>query len=109
MKKMICLFLLLPALVQAQFNYITNGGNIIITGYTGSGGAAVIPDSINGYPVTSIGGNAFYMRDVMASLAIGTDGTSIGSSAFENCTGLTNMTIPNSLPTNGEDAFHWCV
>src|ERR1035437_9972953 len=109
MKKMICLFLLLPTLVQAQFNYITNGGNIIITGYTGSGGAVVIPASINGYPVTSIGGNAFYMRDFITSLTIGTNVTSIGSSAFENCTGLTNMTIPNSVTTIGDDAFHWCV
>jgi hypothetical protein len=105
----VCLFLLLPAVVQAQFNYITNGGNIIITGYTGSGGAVVIPNMTNGYPVTSIGGNAFYMRGFITSLTIGTNVTSIGSSAFENCTGLTNITIPNSVTTIGDDAFHWCV
>ncbi len=108
MKKMICLFLLLPAVVQAQFNYITNNGSIIITGYTGSGGAVVIPATTNGYPVTSIGGNAFYMRGYITSLTIGTNVTSIGSSAFENCTGLTNIMIPNSVTTIGDDAFHWC-
>ena len=108
MKKMICLFLLLPAVVQAQFNYITNSGNIIITGYTGSGGEVVIPDMTNGLPVTGIGANAFYMRGLITSLTIGTNVTSIGSGAFENCTGLTNITIPNSVISIGDDAFHWC-
>ena len=59
MKKIICLFLLLPAVVQAQFNYITNSGNIIITGYTGSDSVVVIPDRTNGLPVTGIGASAF--------------------------------------------------
>ena len=108
MKKMLCLFLLLPAVVQAQFNFITNNGSITITGYTGSGGAVVIPATTNGYPVTSIGGSAFYMRGFITSLTIGTNVTSIGSSAFENCTGLTNITIPNSVTSIGDDAFHWC-
>jgi Integrase core domain len=38
----------------------TNDDNTItITGYTGSDGAVVIPDTTNGYPVTSIGDGAF--------------------------------------------------
>ena len=34
--------------------------------------------------------------------------TSIGGSAFANCTGLTNVTIPNSVSTIGELAFAYC-
>jgi len=34
------------------------------------------------------------------SLTIGTNVTSIGSSAFENCTGLTNITIPTASPAS---------
>ena len=45
--------------VEAQFNYTTTNGTITITGYTGSGGAVTIPDTINGLPVTSIGDWAF--------------------------------------------------
>ena len=41
-------WLALPTLVQAQFTYTTNNGAITITGYTGSGGAVVIPATING-------------------------------------------------------------
>jgi hypothetical protein len=35
--------LALPVVGQAQFNYITNNGTVTITGYTGSGGAMIIP------------------------------------------------------------------
>ena len=51
--------LALPMLAQAQFTYTTNNGALTITGYTGSGGAVVIPAATNGYPVTSIGVDAF--------------------------------------------------
>lgn len=47
--------LALPDAVQAQFSYTTSGGKVTITGYTGSGGAVVIPSTISGLPVTSIG------------------------------------------------------
>lgn len=36
------------------------------------------------------------------------DVTSIGSSAFYDCTGLTSVTIPSSVTTIGEFAFHSC-
>ena len=53
--------LVLPAMVQAQFNTMVDyDGTIIITGYTGPGGAVKIPDTIGGRPVTSIGNGAFY-------------------------------------------------
>ena len=48
-----------PAVAQAQFTFATNNGTITITGYTGPGGAVTIPDTTNGYPVTSIGDYAF--------------------------------------------------
>ena len=36
--------------------------SIRITGYTGTGGAVVIPATINGMPVTEIWSNAFWGR-----------------------------------------------
>jgi hypothetical protein len=57
---LLLLLLTLPAVVQAQdYTYTTNNGAITITGYAGSGGAVTIPRTIDGRPVTSIGGSAF--------------------------------------------------
>ena len=39
----------------------------------------------------------------------GAEITSIGSSAFEGCTSLTSVTIPDSITTIGEDAFYECT
>src|SRR5258708_23541 len=78
--------LALPAVVQAQFNYTTNNGAITITGFTGPGGDVTIPDTINGLPVTSIGG-----------------------SAFDHCTSLTTVTIPNSVTSILDYAFYSCA
>ena len=35
--------------------------------------------------------------------------TSIGNKAFEYCSGLTSVTIPNSVTRIGEDAFAVCI
>src|ERR1035441_3172194 len=77
--------LVLPAAAQAQFNFTTNDGAITITGYTGPGGAVVIPSSTNGLPVTSIGDYAFYICPNLTSITIPSSVTSIGLSAFAAC------------------------
>jgi hypothetical protein len=103
------LLLALPAVVQAQFNYTTNQGTITITGYTGPGGPVIIPDTINGLPVTSIGDSAFFNRPSLTSITIPSSVTSIGDFAFFNGTSLTSVTIPNSVTSIGDDAFAFCA
>src|SRR5712672_3501673 len=45
--------------LQAQdFSYTNTNGTITITGYTGPGGNVIIPGTIDGLPVTSIGVSA---------------------------------------------------
>ena len=85
---LLLLLLALPAVVQAQFNYETNDGTIIITGYTGSATAVTIPDRINGLPVTRIGSDAFYECYKLTSVTIPNSVASIGDGAFDGCTGL---------------------
>ena len=50
---LLLLLLTLPAVVQAQFTFVTNNGALTITGYTGPGGAVIIPDTTNGLDRTS--------------------------------------------------------
>ena len=51
---LVLLLLMLPAVVQARFNFTTNNGTITITKYTGTGGDVTIPDTTNGLPFTSV-------------------------------------------------------
>ena len=106
---LLLLLLTLPAVVQAQFNYTTNNGAISITKYTGPGGAVTIPSSTNGYPVTSIGDQAFYGRNQVTSVTIPDSVTSIGAWAFENCSSLINVTLPGSLASLPHGVFLYCT
>jgi hypothetical protein len=100
---------MLPTAVQAQdYTFTTNNGAITITGYTGPGGVVTIPDTTNGYPVISIGNNAFQNKTSVASITMGTNVTSIGGSAFQDCAGMTNVTIGNSVTSIGDGAFIAC-
>ena len=103
------LVLTLPVELKAQFSYITNRGTITITGYSiGAGLNPVIPASINGYPVTSIGDKAFYNQTTILSVTIPDSVSYIGNDAFYYCLDLTNVTIPNSVTGIGISAFARC-
>ena len=71
-------------------------------------GAVVIPSTIWGLPVTSIGEEAFYGCDQLTSVTIPATVTSIGDSAFERCSGLTSVTIPETVTDIGDMAFLGC-
>ena len=58
--------------------------------------------------VTTIGESAFQDCTVLTSITIPNSVTTIGESAFAGCTGLTSITIPNSVTTIGNYAFHSC-
>jgi hypothetical protein len=104
------LFLVQSSDVIAQdYNYVTNSDNsITITGYTGSGGDATIPDAIDGLTVTSIRDGAFFGCTTLTSMTIPESVIVIGLQAFYNCTSLTNVTIPNSVTFIGDLAFWNC-
>jgi hypothetical protein len=108
-RMLLLLLLALPAVVQAQFNYTTSNGTITITGYTGPGGAVVIPATIDGLPVTRIEYYAFSGKTSLTSVTIPNDVTNIGSAAFESCTNLTSITIPGSVTIIGLGAFYSCT
>ena len=87
----------------------TSAGQVTVTGYTGSGGQLVIPSTINGFSVITIGPNAFNGSSNLTSVTIPTSVTSIGANAFNGCTSLTSITIPSSVTSIGSDAFEFCT
>ena len=59
--------------------------------------------------VTSIGTSAFSGCSGLTGITIPEGVTSIGSSAFSECTGLTSLTIPESVTSIGDSAFLGCI
>ena len=85
------------------------GENGKIYGWTGTGSNVVIPDQINGKPVTGIGYMAFVGHLKLVSVTIPNSVTSIGRDAFAGCWSLTSVTIPNSVTSIEGEAFRVCI
>ena len=88
-----------------------NGKTYPVTGIGGSAfygcsrlTSVTIPNS-----VTYIGDDAFYYCDKLTSVTIGNSVTSIGVEAFKNCSALTSVIIPNSVTSIGQSAFSGCT
>ena len=114
------------------YTYVVNDGKATIFAADESiGGDIVIPSSIGGYPVVSIGYGAFFKCNDLTSITIPDSVTSIedwafyecknlqsvaigsvvafiGKQAFFGCEKLKNITIPDSVTYIGDEAFSYC-
>ena len=106
---LICAALPLYAADLSDLTYDASDATVIITDCdTAASGALVIPETIKGKPVTSIGLSAFWDCTNLTSVIIPEGVTSIGDQAFWGCRSLTNVTLPNSITNIGNLAFHHC-
>ena len=87
---------------------LTKEGVITIAGYSGTSTEVIIPETINGHSVTSIGSDAFSGCSNLTSIEIPSSVTSIGKGAFFGCSSLTSIVIPNSVTNIGAYAFSDC-
>ncbi len=115
-----------------EYDYEIVDGGASITSYKGSDTEVVIPDTIGGAPVTSIGFYAFEAKDQLLTVTMPETVTKICEcafcgctslysinipqgmqeiqrGAFVDCTALTDMTIPASVTKVGEETFTGCT
>ena len=99
------------------FKYLAQGGQIVITGYNeeffakakseGNGGV-IIPEEIDGMPVTIIGRRAFYRCDGLTSVSIPPTVVNIRLQAFSDCKNLTDVVISEGVTEIETAAFIRC-
>ena len=80
---------------------------------TSYSGDIIIPSTVTyegvDYKVSSIGNSAFNGCTGLTSITIPNGVTFIGNSAFNGCTSLTSITIPNGVTSICEGAFQNCT
>ena len=98
-----------PALESEGFRYrLLEDGTAEILEYVGKELQLVLPEALDGHPITAIGEEAFYdFRYSMEDLHIPASVTHIGSNAF-SMTDLEEIEIPAGVVSMGENPFGYC-
>lgn len=125
MKKFTCIFIMVILLLgtfQSAFAApripVYKVGNVIyffdkssgtITGFAGEPTDLIIPTTINGYHVVSIGTGAFNSSPTLRTLSIPDGISSISANAFANCSNLTSVEIGATVSFIGDSAFANCT
>tara|TARA_B100000963_G_scaffold280466_1_gene248909 strand:- start:122 stop:1138 length:1017 start_codon:yes stop_codon:yes gene_type:complete len=94
----------------SDLTYTTTNSEVTITDCDeGATGELIIPDTIEGNPVTSIGDLAFYQCRSLTDITIPDSVTSIGDEAFYQCRSLTGITIPDGVTRIQSGTFLNCT
>ncbi len=88
---------------------LTEDGNGACTlSYNGKDSFVVVPDTLDGHPVTAIGDHTFYCKEKLEGVALPAGITAIGNGAFFKCSSLKSIVIPEGVLSLAESCFLGC-
>lgn len=93
---------------NTTFYYTVSGQNAVITDCSSYESEIIIPSSLGGYIVSSIGEKAFFGKIMMTSVIMPEGITYIGNNAFSGCLMLESVKIPETVTYLGNGCFTSC-
>jgi len=97
------------ALIQGDYTYTVTNGQATITDFnTSYTGRLSITNSLGGYPVASIGIDAFTDCANLTSVTIPSSVTNIGAWAFTSCYKIVSVKVGSNVTAIGNCAFYKC-
>ena len=93
---------------QWDEDHVWSRSGEIIIGVTPATGNVAIPECINSLRVSVIGPQAFQNCTGLTGVTIPSTVTNIGDRAFQYCSGLTSVTIADGVTSIGNYAFYGC-
>ena len=96
-------------IMDGDLRYILEEDNTLsVLRYTGTSAKIVIPETVQGYPVTQIGKCAFEENEVMTEVVLPETIVVVDYKAFSRCKNLETINFPKSLKRIEEYAFTTC-
>lgn len=92
---------------SSDFAYTADGGEVTITDYVGTSEHVLIPDTIDGLPVTALADKAFYEKHV-TTVVVPDSVTEIGDLCFSGDNYLVSLKLPDGLAELPYGALESC-
>ncbi len=93
---------------EFQYRYIENGTAVEIFNWLGQGTDFVVPDLIDGKPVTSIGIFTFHGSPYLINVTVPDSVKNIGDYAFSACPSLNKVALGSGIKRIGDHSFMDC-
>ena len=92
-----------------EFDYLSNNDGISISHWDSNATSAVIPEEVDGLPVKEISPRAFEYCSNLINIEIPNTVAQIGRGAFYYCSSLTNIFFPNAITKIEDATFAHCT
>lgn len=93
---------------DGELSYIKNEDYIMVTGYTGTSSELIIPEHIEGLPVTHIAKKAFLSKKYLRTVSLPNSLEEVGGWCFAYCYNLEQIKFPKKCLRLGKSIFLEC-